>query len=171
VGCFSSQGSTQLEWKIWPQAGNCRRTSDSSYSNKQIGHLHRSNPNKKTEERSEEKSPRKKKEITSHHSSGELREKKKRKICNNNVQSTHWLFSSSCIDPSFMSSFAFTVGKVSNTSFWIPNCSFYNTRKTQIPIRQEAARSLIRNKSALTVTRSTNFSTILTRERGESGEY
>jgi hypothetical protein len=125
-----------------------------------MGHLHRSNPNKKTEGRSEEKSPRKKKRITSHHSSGELREKKKRKICNNSVQSTHWLFSSSCIDPSFMSSFAFTVGKVSNTSFWIPNCSFYNTRKTQIPIRQEAARSLIRNKSALTVTRSTNSSMI-----------
>ncbi len=78
VGCFSSQGSTQLVWKMWPQAGNCRRTSDSSYSNKQMGHLHRSNPNKKTEERSEEKAQEKRKEESRHITAAENWERRRR---------------------------------------------------------------------------------------------
>ena len=39
VVCFSNQAPTQSVWKMWPQNGNCRSTSHSSYSTKQIGHL------------------------------------------------------------------------------------------------------------------------------------
>jgi len=140
VGCFCSQESTQEVWKMWPQMGNWRSTSDAAYSTKQIGHLlakqtRRSSYNKKEAQqhfllqlpykKDKERVPTCCKEgrREAHNNFAWKEETDEKSVeSRGKIKLTHWLFSSWI--PT-LSSLALIVGKASNTSFSIPtNCCF-----------------------------------------------